>query len=147
MVTGRFLVSIRLLPDYPQKFPTEMKIQQQDYQIHLVIMGLRSLKNSGMLSVKQPFIEFDFAALDIQKNTSEEVKRSRMIKTEPKQKGRNINISTVIPAKISLPTNYKLWPSLSAKVRDNVLGDMYQPTLGYFSINLKNSYLRSNQIK
>lgn len=47
-------------------------------------MGLRSLKNSGMLSVKQPFIEFDFAALDIQKNTSEEVKRSRMIKTEPK---------------------------------------------------------------
>lgn len=37
-----------------------------------------------MLSVKQPFIEFDFAALDVQKNTSEDVKKNRMIKTEPK---------------------------------------------------------------
>ena len=63
-----------------------------------------------------------------------------MIKTEPMEKGRNVNISAVIPAKISLPTNYKYWPSLSAKVKDNVLGELYQPTLGYFSINLQKAY-------
>jgi len=70
MTTGRFLISIRLLPNYNQKFPREITIAKKDYQVNLVIMGLRALKHTGMLSVKQPFIEFDFAGLDIQKNTS-----------------------------------------------------------------------------
>lgn len=59
------------------------------------------------------------------------------------EKGRSVNINTVIPAKINMPSNYKFWPSLGAKVRDNVLGDVYQPILGYFSINLQNAYNRS----
>jgi hypothetical protein len=31
-------------------------------------MGLRGLKNSNVISVKQPFIEFDFASLDVYNN-------------------------------------------------------------------------------
>lgn len=127
--------------------PREINIPKRDYQLNLVIMGLRALKNSSFLSVKQPFIEFDFAGLDVQKNTSKEVQESKLVKTEPKEKGRNVNISTVIPAKLSLPVNYKYWPSLSAKVRDNVLGEMYQPTIGYFSVNLQNAYARSKDLQ
>lgn len=115
-------------------------LPKKDYQVNLVIMGLRSLKNSGIIPVKQPFIEFDFAALDMGKMATKQIETSKLIKTEPKQKGRNVNITTVIPAKISLPSNYKYWPSLSAVVKDNVLGNLYQPTIGYFSINLQNSY-------
>jgi hypothetical protein len=49
----------------------------------------------------------------------------------------------VIPAKVVLPDNYKYWPALSARVKDNVLGSFYQPILGYFSIDLQNAYIMS----
>jgi hypothetical protein len=48
---------------------------------------------------------------------------------------------------LTLPQNYQYWPSLSGRVKDNVLGEFYQPILGYFSINLQKSYLRSANMK
>ncbi len=55
--SGRFLASIRLLPNYTNtNIPKEIMLPKKDYQVNLVIMGLRSLKNSGIIPVKQPFI-------------------------------------------------------------------------------------------
>lgn len=46
-----------------------------------------------------------------------------------------------------LPSDFKYWPSLSAKVKDNIVSDIYQPTLGYFSLDLQKSYEKSKRMK
>ena len=61
--------------------------------------------------------------------------------------GSSVNIKSIIHAKVVLPSDYHYWPSLSAKVSDNVLHNVYEPTLGYFSISLQESYLRSKNFE
>jgi hypothetical protein len=56
-----------VLPNYTQSIPKEINIPQRKYEMTLVVMGLRGLKHSGILSVKQPFIEFDFGGLRVSK--------------------------------------------------------------------------------
>ena len=46
-----------------------------------------------------------------------------------------------------LPENPSYWPSLTAKVKDYILGGVYEPTLGYFAINLKQAYEKSINFK
>jgi len=52
----------------------------------LVILGLRGLKSTGVISVKQPFVEFDFGSLQVyaQNVSNSEVKNNNFVKTEPK---------------------------------------------------------------
>jgi hypothetical protein len=41
---------------------------------------------------------------------------------------------------IRLPSNPSYWPALSAKVKNEILPGVYEPLLGYFSINLQQAY-------
>jgi len=54
-----------LLPNFTGNIPREIILPKKTYNVALIIMGLRGLKNSKIISVKQPFIEFDFAGLDV----------------------------------------------------------------------------------
>jgi hypothetical protein len=41
---------------------------------------------------------------------------------------------------IRLPSNPLYWPALSAKVKNEILPGVYEPLIGYFSINLQQAY-------
>jgi hypothetical protein len=56
LVVGKFLASFRVIPNYTQSIPKQINIPKKKYEMTLVVMGLRGLKHSGILSVKQPFI-------------------------------------------------------------------------------------------
>lgn len=85
MPAGKFLATFRMLPNYNKSIPRDIILPKKEFQLMLVIMGLRGLKNSSVISVKQPYIEFDFAGLDVfNATTSKEVRESKTIRTEPK---------------------------------------------------------------
>lgn len=69
------------------------------------------------------------------------------MKTEPNELGTSINIKTSNKTVLKLPKNIDLWPNLTAKVSNYVVGGLYEPILGYFSINLKEAFKRTMQIK
>lgn len=48
-----------------------------------------------------------------------------------------MNIQMVNQTIFYLPADPSYWPSLTAVVRDNIIGGLVEPTLGYFSINLR----------
>jgi hypothetical protein len=102
LAVGKFLATFRVLPNYTQSIPKQINIPKKKYEMTLVVMGLRGLKHSGILSVKQPFIEFDFGGLRHSK-ANKPNKDPKLIKTEPNEKGRSVNINKVIPAKLILP--------------------------------------------
>lgn len=65
LISGRFLATFRLLPRFSGRIPREIDMPKKTYEIILVVLGLRGLKNSGIISVKQPYIEFDFGSLQV----------------------------------------------------------------------------------
>jgi hypothetical protein len=48
---------------------------------------------------------------------------------------------------IRLPSNPSYWPALSAKVKNEILPGVYEPLLGYFSINLQQAYKSTEEAK
>ena len=94
------------------------------------------MKSTGVISVKKPYIEFDYENLNLF-GSNKNIDKSRNVVTEPKQSGQSINIQVINKTTLMLPENSNYWPSLSAKVKDYVLGGIYEPTLGYFAINLQ----------
>ena len=61
--------------------------------------------------------------------------------------GTSINIKKSNKSEIKLPKNIDLWPTLSGKVSNYVVGGLYEPVIGYFSINLKDAFLRTEQLR
>lgn len=97
---------------------------------------MRELKSTGLISIKKPYIEFDIESLNIY-NMDRSNSNSKNISTEPKESGTNVNIKQANKSTIILPADPNYWPSLSARVKDYILGGIYEPTIGFFSINLK----------
>ena len=54
-----------------------------------------------------------------------------------------MNLHVINKTTIVLPENPNYWPSLSAKVKDYILGGVYEPVLGYFAIDLQDAYEKS----
>ncbi len=48
---------------------------------------------------------------------------------------------------LTLPENPFYWPSLSGHVKDYVLGGIYEPTLGYFSIDMREAFQRTDRVR
>jgi hypothetical protein len=48
---------------------------------------------------------------------------------------------------IRLPSNPSYWPALSAKVKNEILPGVYEPLIGYFSINLRQAYMNTQTAK
>ena len=72
---------------------------------------------------------------------------TKNIKTDPVESGSSINIKTSSKTEIKLPKNTKFWPTLSGKVINHVLSGLFEPVIGYFSIDLKGSERRTEELK
>lgn len=107
------------------------------------------MRSTGLISVKKPYIEFDFDSLNNydKGNDKNDNQHTKNIVTEPIASGTNINIKMATKSIITLPDNPNYWPYLSATVKDYVLKGIYEPTLGYFSLNLRHSFRKTNQLR
>ena len=62
---GKFLATITLFPNYNRSIPPQINIKRAKFNIQLLILGLRGLKTTGIISVKKPFIEFNYENLNL----------------------------------------------------------------------------------
>lgn len=63
MNLGSFLMGITVIEKNkltPSKELAFMENELSTFEIDLFILGLRNLKNSGLVSIRRPYIEFDF---------------------------------------------------------------------------------------
>ena len=72
--------------------------------------------------------------------TTTQKSESFNIKTEPKEVNEILNLKLIEKRTIRLPSNPLYWPALSAKVKNEVMPGVYEPLIGYFSINLQKAY-------
>ena len=102
IVSGRFLVSIILLPNYSRSIPPQINIAKAKYELRLFVLGLRGMKSTGVISVKKPFIEFDYENLNLF-SSNKTINQSKNVVTEPKESGNSINIQVINKTTIMLP--------------------------------------------
>jgi hypothetical protein len=69
------------------------------------------------------------------------------IRTEPKEVNEILNFKMIEKRTIRLPSNPSYWPALSAKVKNEILPGVYEPLIGYFSINLRQAYTNTQTAK
>jgi hypothetical protein len=127
--------------------PKQINLRMKKYQVNLFILGLRGLKSSGIVSIRKPIIEFNVDALLLMDKETNQNSFSKNIRTEPEESGNSINVKVATKSIINLPENVKFWPTLSGKVKNSVIASMYEPLLGYFSINLQDAFVRSQKLK
>ena len=104
---GDILVSFAVVdPDYefqhrnPKENPLSSLVEMKEYNIDLLILGLRDLQSPGILPVKKAFIMFDVKSLVPPGGPA-----VKNIKTNPCSPGPNPTLNTTMKFSIPLPTD------------------------------------------
>lgn len=121
---GRFLAGITVVKEANIPIPKQIEIKMKKFKLNLYILGLRGLKSTGIVSVRKPYIEFDFDSLFLYDKDSMN-SFTRNVRTEPQSSGNSINIKMPTKTVLNLPENLLFWPTLSGKVKDYVIGGLY----------------------
>ena len=102
---GRVLMGLTLIRNRSVNIPPVINLRSKKYQISLYILGLRGVKSTGLVSVRKPYIEFDFDSLYLYDTRGSKVgnPHSKNVKTEPQESGKSINIKMPVKTILTLP--------------------------------------------
>lgn len=133
--SGEILVSFAVSAiDYNYMHPVRSvdlasRVEFQEMDISMLILGLRQLQSPGILPVKKAFIQFNLKSL-VPPNSS----AIQNIQTTPGASGPNPTINTTMKVTIPLPTDPLYCPKLSSTVYDYIFRGWNQPMIGVFTI-------------
>ena len=106
--------------DYSFNFKAEevdlkQSVEFDDFDVDMLILGLRGLQSPGILPVKKAFINFNIKSLVPPNGPA-----VADIKTQPKAPGSNPTLNTTVSFNIPLPTDPLFCPKLSCTVYDYI---------------------------
>lgn len=133
--SGEILVSFSVSAiDYNYMHPAKnvdlaARVQFQEFNISMLILGLRQLQSPGILPVKKAFIQFNLKSLVPPNSTA-----VQNIQTQPSASGANPTINTTMNVSIPLPTDPLYCPKLSSTVYDYIFRGWNQPMIGVFTM-------------
>jgi hypothetical protein len=90
-------------------------VPKLDFDVNMLILGLRSLQSPGILPVKKAFIEFLCSSL-----VPPSLHNIPNVKTQPGPTGSNPTINTTMKIDVPLPTDPLYCPRLTCFVYDNI---------------------------
>ena len=90
-------------------------VPKLDFDVNMLILGLRSLQSPGILPVKKAFIEFLCSSL-----VPPSLHNIPNVKTQPGPAGSNPTINTTMKIDVPLPTDPLYCPRLTCFVYDNI---------------------------
>jgi len=105
------------------------RVEFKEFDVNMLILGLRDLESPGILPVKKAFIKFLIKSLVPPNGPS-----LSNIKTQPQNPGSNPTINTTMKFSIPLPTDPLYCPKLTCTVYDYVFKGWNQPIVGNFTL-------------
>jgi hypothetical protein len=108
------------------------KVQIENFNVDINVLGLRDLQSFGIIPIKKPFIQFNIRSL-LPPERAEAVSN---IKTAPKSSGNNPVINQMISFSSILPTEELYCPKLSCEVYDYICKGLSQPIVGSFVVDI-----------
>lgn len=63
MKYGKFLLGINIFRNSSVSIPKKIEFAKKMFTVNLFILGLRGLKSNGVVSIRNPYLEFDFDTL------------------------------------------------------------------------------------
>ncbi|KAH9070578.1 hypothetical protein Ae201684P_002935 [Aphanomyces euteiches] len=135
VVAGKLLISVQYiehpsLEDRSAPLPSIVPECREAY-VDIVAMGVRNLKNSNLLHIQNPFVEFELSGLNA---SGESIVRRTKASHEPNSKNANFLERIVIPTR--LPVDIMFAPQLALKVYDSTLAGLHQPLIASCVIDL-----------
>lgn len=105
-------------------------VQFDEFNVEINVLGLRSLKSSGLLPVKKAYIEFGLKTLvpPIVGATIDNVQ------TTPGPSGPDPTINTIVSFRMLLPENPKYAPAMACRVYDKIFTGFDGQLVGVFTI-------------
>lgn len=114
----------------PAKFvDLSAKVTFRDFEINMLILGMRNLESPGILPVKKAFVNFNVKSLVPPNGPA-----VKNIKTEPQSPGSNPTLNTTMKFNIPLPVDPLYCPRLACAVFDCIFRGWSQPLIGNFDI-------------
>lgn len=101
----------------------------RDFEINMLILGMRSLASPGILPVKKAFVNFNVKSLVPPNGPA-----VKNIQTEPTAPGPNPTLNTTMKFNIPLPVDPLYCPRLACAVFDCIFRGWSQPLIGNFDI-------------
>jgi len=132
---GEILVSFAVADHdfvFPQVYKNvdlRAKVDFRDFEVNMLVLGLRDLASPGILPVKKAFIAFNIKSLVPPNGPA-----VKNIQTEPTAPGANPTLNTTMKFGIPLPTAPLYCPRLACTVYDCIFKGWSQPQIGTFDI-------------
>jgi hypothetical protein len=105
------------------------KVPFEEFDINMLILGLRSLESPGILPVKKAYTQFNFSSLVPPNSIA-----LPDVKTHPGPTGPNPTINTTMKQTVPLPIDPLFCPRLTCFVYDNISLGWSQPQIGVFTL-------------
>ena len=125
---GEILIAFSVVEhDYNFRFKPELvdlnsRVAKSEYNVNMLILGLRNLQSPGILPVKKAFIHFKSKSI-VPPGTAS----ISDVFTNPTSPGPNPTINTTIKIKIPLPLDPLYCPNLTCVVYDQIFKGWNQP--------------------
>ena len=139
--TGKLLLSFQMYRHASAliSIPRTIVVPLRKFMIEGFVMSIDDLQMWGLTNFHRPFLEFDYK--NISPPDTIEVKNYVSPIGQIVEKG--IQIKKVHKAVVMLPESTAYWTQLGVRLKDQLVGSVYEPLIGYFSINLAEAYKRS----
>jgi hypothetical protein len=105
------------------------RVEFKEFDITMLILGLRQLESPGIMPVRKAFINFNLKSL-VPPNSS----AIQNIQTQPQASGPNPTINTTLSVAVPLPTDPLYCPKLTCIAYDYIFRGFNQPMIGVFTM-------------
>jgi hypothetical protein len=113
----------------PDQVDLSRKIEFKEFQVNMLILGMRNLASPGILPVKKAFVKFNIKSLVPPNGPA-----LKNIQTQPIAPGSNPTLNTTMKFNIPLPTDPLYCPKLGCAVYDYIYKGWNQPMIGVFTL-------------
>lgn len=115
----------------PENVNLHTRVTQSEFNLDILILGLRNLQSPGILPVKKAFIKFKCKSI-VPPGTASVTD----VSTQPTSPGPNPTINTTLKVKLPLPLDPLYCPNLTCMVHDQIFKGWNQPVVGVFTLNI-----------
>lgn len=121
------------LPGDPRNFLDMPKLNIEEYNIEINVLGLRNLVSAGLLPVKKAYCKFSVKSI----LPPAQAKAVSDVYTNPNEGGEDPNIRTTLKLSAHIPSDPYYCPRMTCTAYDKLYFEgMAQPVIGSFTLKL-----------